>query len=189
VDYTPGAKNDTATTSDGQPVVIEVRNNDVGFTWYSTVLNIFTNPQHGSAIVNGSPGYQTISYTPFAGFTGIDTFSYVIDDGVRLGTAMVTIAVVADADRDGVDDGRDNCLGAANPGQQDADGDGFGNWCDADFNNDGRVNFADLAELRAKFSTTDPGTDLDSNGRVNFADLARMKALFGKPPGPSALVP
>ncbi len=189
VDYTPGAKNDTATTSAGQSVVIDVRNNDVGFTWYTTVLNIFTNPQHGAVAVNGSPGYQTISYTPYPGFTGIDTFRYAIDDGVRLGTAMVTISVVADADRDGVDDGRDNCLGAANPGQQDADGDGFGNWCDADFNNDGRVNFADLAVFRAAFSTTEPEPDLDSNGRVNFADLARFQALFGKPPGPSAVVP
>ena len=189
VDYTPGAKNDTAITSAGQSVVIDVRNNDVGFISYLTVLNIFTNPQHGTVVVNGSPGYQTISYTPYPGFIGIDTFRYAIDDGVRLGTAMVTISVIADADRDGVDDGRDNCLGAANPGQQDADGDGFGNWCDADFNNDGRVNFADLAAFRASFSTTEPETDLDSNGRVNFADLARFQALFGKPPGPSALVP
>ncbi|MDQ1302370.1 MAG: hypothetical protein QG595_353 [Pseudomonadota bacterium] len=188
-DYTPGAKNDTATTADGQPVVINVRANDVGFSYYGSVLNIFTNPQHGTAVVSGSSGSQSITYTPFAGFTGIDTFSYAIDDGVRLGTAMVTIGVVADADRDSVDDGRDNCLAAANSGQQDADGDGYGNWCDADFNNDGRVNFADLAELRARFSTTDPETDLDSNGRVNFADLARFKALFGRPPGPSALVP
>ena len=188
-DTSPGAKNDTATTPAGQPVVIDVRANDMGFSYYGSVLNIFSNPQHGTAVITGYSGSQTITYTPFAGFTGIDTFTYAIDDGIRLGTAMVTISVVVDADRDGVDDGRDNCLAAANPGQQDADGDGFGNWCDADFNNDGRVNFADLAEFRSRFATIDPETDLDSNGRVNFADLARMKALFGKPPGPSALVP
>jgi hypothetical protein len=40
------------------------------------------------------------------------------------------IDVGADADRDGVTDGQDNCPNAANSQQFDADGDGFGNVCD-----------------------------------------------------------
>ena len=33
----------------------------------------------------------------------------------------------ADTDSDGVDDALDNCTAVANPGQEDADGDGHGN--------------------------------------------------------------
>jgi hypothetical protein len=103
--------------------------------------------------------------------------------------ALVTVAVIVDADHDQIDDVSDNCLGAANSSQRDTDGDGYGNWCDADLNNDAKVNFADLSILRARFATSDADADLDGNGNVNFADLARFKALFGQPPGPSATAP
>ena len=83
----------------------------------------------------------------------------------------------------------DNCLGQANADQRDSDGDGFGNWCDADLNNDNRVNFADLAIFRTKFGTSDPDADFDGNGSVGFSDLARLRALFGGTPGPSAVAP
>ena len=129
-------------------------------------------------------------YTPDAGYTGKDSCTLSLTDGDGdVDTAIVGVTVYGDTDGDGVDDNSDNCIGAANPGQQDTDGDGFGNWCDADFNNDGRVNFADLAEFRSKFGGTDAEANLDGIGPVNFADLARFKALFGKPPGPSALAP
>jgi hypothetical protein len=38
-----------------------------------------------------------------------------------------------------------------NNSQRDTDGDGYGNWCDADLNNDLKVNFADLALFRCQF--------------------------------------
>jgi hypothetical protein len=88
-----------------------------------------------------------------------------------------------------VDDGSDNCLGITNTSQRDSDGDGYGNICDADLDNNGRVNFADLAMFRSAFGTADPNCDLNGDGRVNFTDLAALKSLFGKPPGPSALAP
>ncbi|MHB1241661.1 MAG: hypothetical protein ACYC18_14355, partial [Gammaproteobacteria bacterium] len=70
----------------------------------------------------------------------------------------------------------------------DTDHDGYGNRCDADFDENGIVNFADIAYLKSKFGTSDPNADLDGNGIVNFADLAIAKSLFGKPPGPSGTV-
>ncbi len=60
------------------------------------------------------------------------------------------MAVIIDADNDLVDDAVDNCLGAANTSQRDTDGDGYGNWCDADLNNDLKVNFADLSIFRCQ---------------------------------------
>jgi len=101
-----------------------------------------------------------------------------------------------DQDDDGVPDDRDDCIAVPNGplhpdaggySQRDTSGAGYGNLCDADFDHNGIVNFADLAYLKAHFGTSDPNADLDGNGIVNFADLAITKSLFGKPPGPSGL--
>jgi hypothetical protein len=96
---------------------------------------------------------------------------------------------VPDTDSDGIADSADNCTQHANADQRDTNGDGYGNRCDADFDNNGFVNFADQAYFKSKFGTSDPDADLDGNGFVNFADQAIFKSLFGKPPGPSGLVP
>jgi hypothetical protein len=178
----------------GQVIILDILANDSGLS--ATPLSLVTPVNMiavlGSTIAIGSPGSAStirISYT--AGLTpGIDSFDYQIsDNNGSLDNATVYIEVFLDDDNDGIKDSIDNCLGAANPDQTDADGDGYGNWCDADFTNDGIVNFGDLAALRTNFGTADAVTDLTSDGVVNFADLARFRALFGKPPGPSALVP
>ena len=60
--------------------------------------------------------------------------------------------------------------------------------CQADINDDGYVNFADLAILKAWFgtdcSTLPPGTDcladINHDGWVNFGDLALMKQEFSR---------
>lgn len=103
---------------------------------------------------------------------------------VALGIAASINA--ADSDTDGVDDSIDNCVKVENASQTDTDKDGFGNQCDPDFNNDNRVDFSDLAHLKAKFFGTDPLTDLNADGRTDFADLAIMKSMFFGPPGPGA---
>ena len=92
----------------------------------------------------------------------------------------------SDSDGDGVLDATDNCTDDANAGQQDADGDGHGNACDADFDNSCFTNFDDLTIMKAAFFTADPNIDLDSSGFVNFDDLTIMKAKFFSAPGPSA---
>lgn len=94
-----------------------------------------------------------------------------------------------DSDSDGVPDSSDNCTLLANPDQRDTDHDGFGNRCDADFNNSGFVNAADLAFFKTRFGTNNPDADLNGSGFVNAADLAIFKSLFGRAPGPSALHP
>ena len=112
--------------------------------------------------------------------------------GVSIVTAWVNglqSCVVVDADADGVDDTLDNCLGVPNANQRDTDGDGYGNACDADFNNSGTVDFSDLARFKAKFGTADADADLNGDGTVNFADLALFRGMFGKAPGPSSAHP
>jgi hypothetical protein len=185
------AQNDSAKTNIGDPVTIPVGTNDLGFGSPATI-GLFSGALHGSTTINGSPGYpsnMSITYSPDSGFKGTDTFQYAMDDGPQVGIATVTVSVLKDADHDGVDDSVDNCLGVSNPDQRDSDGDGYGNACDADLNNDGRVNFADLAIFRSRFATKDPDADLNGDGVVNFADLAKFRTLFGNPPGPSALHP
>ncbi|MFK8017104.1 MAG: choice-of-anchor B family protein [Gammaproteobacteria bacterium] len=94
-----------------------------------------------------------------------------------------------DTDGDGVTDDLDNCTLVANPDQIDANGDGFGNLCDADLNNDGTINLSDLGLIRAVFFTDDADADFNSDGVVNFFDLGVMRETFFGAPGPSGLVP
>jgi hypothetical protein len=90
-----------------------------------------------------------------------------------------------DADADGILDVDDNCTLVANSEQTDSNGDGFGNACDADLDNNGFVNFSDLALFKSAFGTVNADADFDGNGFVNFADLAVFKTMFGQPPGPT----
>ena len=97
------------------------------------------------------------------------------------------VALACDADNDGICDDRDNCVLVANVDQRDTDGDGFGNVCDADLNNDCIVNFADLHLIRSLFFTRDPNCDLNGDGWVNFPDLHLIRSMVFAEPGPSGV--
>ncbi|MDF1554658.1 MAG: hypothetical protein P1P84_16420 [Deferrisomatales bacterium] len=103
--------------------------------------------------------------------------------------ALLPTEELPDADADGVADVNDNCAFLPNADQRDSNGDGYGNRCDPDFNNDGGVNFADLAYLKSVFLTGDPDADLNGDGGVNFGDLAILKSMFLGSPGPSCPAP
>jgi uncharacterized protein (DUF1800 family) len=94
-------------------------------------------------------------------------------------------AFALDSDGDGVNDTLDNCIDAANTNQRDSNGDGFGNACDADLDDSGFVNFADLSLFKSAFGSNNADADFDDSGFVNFADLSAFKVMFGKPPGPA----
>ena len=92
---------------------------------------------------------------------------------------------LADADGDGIDDSIDNCTNVANPGQVDADGDGHGNICDGDFDQDCATGFVDLNIFSNWFFSSAPLFDLDGDGTVGFVDLNLFSDAFFGTPGPS----
>lgn len=93
----------------------------------------------------------------------------------------------SDADGDSIADDVDNCTLIANPDQRDTNGDGFGNACDADINNDCIVGFIDSAVYRNNFfQAGDLDTDNNGDNITNFIDLTLLKEQFFGPPGPSA---
>ena len=139
-----------------------------------------------------------IGTTPeFFGFidpAGFDTFEFRELEGTAEDQKLIfadaftiAFALMVDSDGDGVTDATDNCQLEANPDQRDTNGDGFGNACDADLNDDCVTNFTDLGSMKAVFFTQNPDADLDGDGSVNFSDLVIMKSSFFAPPGPSGV--
>jgi len=102
--------------------------------------------------------------------------------------------IAADTDGDGVLDPNDNCTLKPNPSQCDSDGDGFGNICDGDMDNNGFTNAFDTPLFRAQLGQpsvppTYNAADLNCNGFVNSFDTPIYRSLLGSPPGPSGLNP
>jgi len=104
------------------------------------------------------------------------------------GRGMWSIGLVAnDTDMDGVLDELDNCTLISNALQMDTDGDGYGNACDPDVNNDCIVAFLDTAIFAPNYLGTNPLFDFTEDGHVNFLDWFVVREFFLQPPGPSGL--
>jgi hypothetical protein len=118
----------------------------------------------------------------------VGTFTADVGDTTHAGQAYVIFGR-ADEDGDGIADRTDNCQTLPNADQRDTNADGFGNLCDPDLNDDGIVNFLDLATFKSVFLTGDADADFNGDGNVNFPDLAILKSFFFDAPGPSGQVP
>ena len=81
------------------------------------------------------------------------------------------------------------CMLFAHSDRSDPDNDGYRNACDPDFNNDGVVNFIDLAMLRERFYTNDLDVVSPDEGMVRFSDLAYLTPGALHPGGPIQLTP
>jgi hypothetical protein len=91
----PLAHNDTVSTSAASPVVIPVLDNDRdldGSLRIDSVV-IVAQPRNGRVVIDPVMGWLT--YTPIAGFQGVDRFSYTVtdDDGAISNIATVTVRV------------------------------------------------------------------------------------------------
>ncbi len=84
----PTAANDTATVTAGSPVTIDVLANDSDPNGDALTITIDGPPSHGTATVTNGK----VVYTANAGFSGTDSFTYVVSDG-RGGTATAKVTV------------------------------------------------------------------------------------------------
>jgi hypothetical protein len=91
----------------------------------------------------------------------------------------------------------DNCSVVQNgpnnaSNQSDCDGDGYGNACDADYDQDGIVTAADFGLFLGVFGSIFPPQildcrDHDEDRTITAADFGLFLSQFGGPPGPSNL--
>ncbi|MFP6641295.1 MAG: thrombospondin type 3 repeat-containing protein, partial [Myxococcota bacterium] len=97
-------------------------------------------------------------------------------------------------DADGWADSADNCSENPNPLQEDADFDGYGNYCDADFNNNNLVNVQDYGPLLGAYGSSydeehyESVVDQNANGYINGQDYPLFIQGYNRGvPGPSGL--
>ena len=89
----PTAGADSATVTSGQSTVIAVLANDSDPEGATLTPRITTQPSHGTATVLAD---GTISYSGNGGYTGPDSFAYVVSDGMQdSAPATVSISVTA----------------------------------------------------------------------------------------------
>lgn len=87
----PMAVNDTASTKQNQPVLIDVLSNDSDPDADAISISGVGSAAHGTAVIQG----QKILYTPATDYAGADSFSYTISDGHGgNATAQVAVTVV-----------------------------------------------------------------------------------------------
>jgi len=139
-------------------------------------------PSHGTLTINPD---GTFEYTAMQGYTGDDSFRYIIYDIKKNSSnpATVTIHIVSDTDRDGIADDLDpdadgdgilnvdEVMAGQNWKTTDSDGDGYPNYLDIDSDNDGIV---DNIEAQSTPGYIKPsGIDKDSNGIDDAYDPAQ----------------
>lgn len=83
-----------------------------------------------------------------------------------------------DTDEDGLVDVLDNCPKYANPMQLDADLDSIGNRCDADLNNNQKLDEEDKRLFNLWLERRDPIADLNEDGRFDKLDRVVFHALM-----------
>ena len=87
----PTAKADTANTTVGKPVTVDVLANDTDDDGDTLSVAAVTQGKNGTVVLqDGKP-----MYTPNAGFSGTDSFTYTVSDGKDTATATVTVTVAA----------------------------------------------------------------------------------------------
>ncbi len=166
----------TATFADGATLQIQLADGytpsvDDSFVVLTAAQGVI---DHGLQLVDGSlPPFASKDWT-------LDTSS---------GDSVTVIYEGLGVDLDGIPDADDNCVNDPNPSQRDTNGDGFGNLCDADYNNDGVVGVPDWFMLLQAFGSSvgdanyDPDIDSDGDGFIGTAEYLLMSRRFGLPPG------
>lgn len=92
----PVANNDTASTDQDTQVTIDILANDTdsGGLVNSSVA-IVNDVDHGTTSINTTTG--AVTYTPSAGYTGSDSFTYTVEDGDSNTSAQATVNITVNA--------------------------------------------------------------------------------------------
>lgn len=89
------ASNITTTATENLPTPIDVLNSAADSAGYKVSLAATTNPTHGTISTSAS---GVVTYTPATNYTGTDSFTYTVSDGLGdTATATVSINVVPPA--------------------------------------------------------------------------------------------
>ncbi len=88
INIKPIGANDLASTPTNVPVSISVLDNDLGKSGATVIPN--TPPAHGSVVVNAD---GSIYYTPASGYSGQDTFTYIIRSSSNVDSDPITVTV------------------------------------------------------------------------------------------------
>ena len=93
VDTTPPvARDDSATTDEGTPVLIDVMANDTDLCSPNLSIVSVGNPEHGTAEIVG----DEVRYTPDPDYNGVDHFPYTVQDcSGNQDSATVTVTIVS----------------------------------------------------------------------------------------------
>ncbi|MGB3403611.1 MAG: Ig-like domain-containing protein [Microcoleaceae cyanobacterium] len=87
----PTPLDDAATTVLNTPVTIDVLSNDTDPENDPLIITAVSQPENGTATLDNA----SIIYTPNPGFTGVETFTYTVDDSNGgIDTANVTVSVI-----------------------------------------------------------------------------------------------
>ncbi|MEL6401536.1 MAG: Ig-like domain-containing protein, partial [Cyanobacteria bacterium J06626_4] len=90
VNEAPVATQDTATTDEDVPVIISVLTNDTDADADALSVTAVGTATNGTVTINED---GTVTYTPTTGFSGEDSFTYTISDGLEEVTASVAVTV------------------------------------------------------------------------------------------------
>ena len=104
----PTASNATVSTDEDTPIVLNLNGSDVDSNTLS--FSIAGNPTNGTLSITGSPNCvangaganctATVTYTPAGNFSGLDSFTFRVNDGgldSNIATVSITVAAVNDA--------------------------------------------------------------------------------------------
>ncbi len=145
----------------------------------------------GDYSLGDGPGTYELSASK-AGYTLQSPLAVTIPETGTTIAHLTLVADVMDSDGDGVFDNADNCTELPNADQLDTNGDGIGNLCDCDFNQDNFCGGPDFTIFVGCFNSPTNGdpqceaADMNGDGFVGGPDFTRFITGFNGAPGPAA---